>query len=102
MNKKFNEFDNEQMDFIKENYAELVDEVIRERIDNDLMYYTDIEDAVFSFTNIIELLNGNYTMEDLYEDMFDSYYDENFADIAEDIYNEYLTEELKEEIDNLI
>lgn len=93
-------FNDEQMEFIKENHADLVDEIINGKIDNDLIYYSDIEEAANRFSNIVDILNGKYTMQDLIEDLYCEYHGENFEDVASDVYDE-LSEEEQEEIDSL-
>lgn len=95
--KNFNE---KQIEFIKEKHADLVDEIICQKIDNDLIFYADIEEAVNRFSNIIEVLNGKYTMENLFEDLYDEYYHEYFEDVACDVYD-LLSDEEQEEIDRL-
>lgn len=90
----------EQMEFIREKHAGLVDETINQKIDNDLIYYSDIEDAANRFSNIVEILNGKYDMGDLIEDLYHEYHGENFEDVAADVYDE-LSEEEQKEIDSL-
>jgi uncharacterized protein Yka (UPF0111/DUF47 family) len=95
--KKFNE---EQMEFIKENYPEEVDELVNYEIDRSLIYYSDIEEYVRQFSNIVDVLNGNYTMDDLYSDVYNDILENEFDDIAEEIYDN-LDDEEKQEIDEL-
>lgn len=92
-------FTESQKEFIKENYADKVDEVINNKIDSDLTYYDDIADAVNRFSNIVACLRGEYTMDDFHEDLYEEYYYENFDDIATEIYEEYLDEEQQKEVD---
>ncbi len=99
--RKYYEFSNEQLDFIKENYADLVHEVIHETIDNQLIYDADIKKIVFEYATITELLNGEFTMFDLFEELHNEYYNDSFADIAEILFDSYLLEEQKDEILNL-
>jgi len=93
-------FNDAQIEFIKENHANLIDEIINDKIDLDFTYYSDIEEAANRFSNIVEILNGKYTMQDLIEDLYDEYHGENFEDVASDVYDE-LSEEEQEEIDSL-
>ena len=93
-------FTEQQMDYIKQKYGFLVDETINQRIDNDLIYYSDIEEHVNRFSNIVEVLRGEYTMENLWEDLYSEYYNENFEEIAEEVYDE-LDEEDQQLVDEL-
>ena len=52
------------------------------------------------FSNILDVLNGLYTMENLFDDLYNEHYEENFEDIAELVYDE-LDEEEQQEIDAL-
>lgn len=92
-------FTEAQKEFIKENYADKVDEVINDVIDRELIYNDDVDDAVNRFSNIVACLRGEYTMEDLYNDLYNDYYDDDFDDIAEEIYEEHLNEEQQKEVD---
>ena len=93
-------FTQEQMDFIKENYDDKVNEQVGYAVDNALIYYSDIEEKVNQFSNIVEVLNGEYTMTDLYNDVYNDIYENEFDDIAEEVYNE-LDSEQQQEIDEL-
>lgn len=90
-----------QKEFIKDNYANEVDDAINNKIDVDLTYYDEIERKVDKFSNIVECLNGRYTMDDLYSDIYKEYLDEDFEDIAIEVYDEYLDEEEQKEVDNI-
>lgn len=91
----------QQQEFIKENYPEKVDEAINYAIDRDLTYYDDIQEKVNQFSNIVNCLSGEYTMDDLCEDLRNEYLDEKFDEIAEEIYEEYLDEEQRQEVDKI-
>lgn len=93
-------FTHAQMEFIKDNHEDTVQDVINQRVDGELTYYSDIEENLNRFSNIVEALNGRYTLSDLYDDMYNEYYGDNFDDIAEDVYDE-LDEEQQKEIDAL-
>lgn len=93
-------FNDKQIEFIKENYPDRTDEIIHEEMDRDLLYYEDIEKAMNRFSNIVDVLNGLYTMDDLIEDLYNEYYNDNFEYIAELLYDE-LDEEEQQEIDEL-
>jgi uncharacterized protein Yka (UPF0111/DUF47 family) len=93
-------FNDKQIEFIKENYPDRIDEIIHEEMDRVLLYYADIEKAVNRFSNIVDVLNGSYTMDDLIEDLYAEYYNDNFEDIAALLYDE-LDEEEQQEIDEL-
>ena len=93
-------FNNTQIEILKEKHADKIDEIIHREIDRELIYYKDIGKAVNRFSNIVDVLNGLYTMENLFEDLYDEYYNDNFEDIAELLYDE-LNEEEKQEIDEV-
>ena len=93
-------FNNKQIEFIKENYTDEIDEIIHEEIDRDLIYYADIEKAVNRFSNILDVLKGDYTLEDLFNDLYNEYYNDDFEYIAELLYDG-LSEEEQQEIDRL-
>jgi len=97
--KKFN---NEQIEFIKENYEDKVNEFVSYAVDNALIYYSDIEDYVRQFSNIIDVLNGRYTMDNLFDDVYNDIYENEFDDIVEEIYDELDSEEQQkiDELDN--
>lgn len=90
---------NKQIDYIKENHEEKLTNAIHENIDNSLIYYSDIEKELNRFTNIMEVLRGNYTIDDLYSDLYNDYY--NNDDFYNDFYNDYLYKEEQQEIDEL-
>ena len=90
----------QQKEFIKDNYSDKVEEVIHEKIDNDLIYYDDIQEKVNQFSNITECLRGEYTMDNLYDDMYNDYYNDNFDDIATEVYDD-LDEEQQKEVDDV-
>ena len=95
--KKFN---NEQTEFIKENYDDKVSEQVSCAVDSALTYNSDIENYVEQFSSITDILNGMYTMDNLVDDVYNDIYENEFDDIAEEIYND-LTEEEQQEIDEL-
>ena len=93
-------FNNEQIEFIKENYGDEVREQVDYAVDSALIYYSDIEDYVRQFSNITDVLRGDYTMDNLYEDVYNDIYENEFDDIAEEIYINLDSEE-QQEIDDL-
>lgn len=95
-------FTKEQLQFIKDNHNDKVVETINHEIDCALTYESDIKRLTFEHANVMDLLNGKFTINDLWEIMFEEcYFDlENFDEIAEMVYND-LTQEEKNEIDNL-
>ena len=68
----------EQIEFIKENHEERVDEYMHDAIDRALICYSDIEDYVRQFSNITDVLRGEYTMENLFDDVWQEIYEEEF------------------------
>lgn len=85
---------------MKEKHADKIDDIINSEIDRDLIYYADIEEAVNRFSNIVDVLIGSYTMDNLLNDLYNEYYNDNFEDIAELVYDE-LSDEEQQEIDEL-
>lgn len=95
--KKFN---NKQLEFIKENYTEEINELINYEIDKRLIYYDDIEEYVRQFSNIVDVLIGRYAMDDLCNDIYNDILENEFEYIAEELYNN-LDDEERRKIDEL-
>jgi len=74
-------------------------EYINNEIDRLLIYYSDIEEAVNEFSNIVEVLQGRYTMNDLYEDMHNELYKDD--DTIIDFINELSDDDIIKLYDNL-
>jgi hypothetical protein len=79
-------------------YDELQD-YINNEIDRLLIYYSDIEEAVNEFSNIVEVLQGRYTMDNLYEDMHNKLYEDD--DTLIDFINELSDDDIIKLYDNL-
>ena len=88
-----------QIEFMREEFYCKLQDAANEKIDNDLIYYSDIQNELNRFTNIVEVLKGNYTMENLTEDLLSDYY--NDEEFYNDFYNDYLDNEEKNQIDEL-
>jgi hypothetical protein len=74
-------------------------EYINNEIDRLLIYYSDIEEAVNEFSNIVEVLQGRYTMDNLYEDMYQKLYEDD--DTLKDFINDLIDDDIIELYDNL-
>ena len=90
----------EQIEYVKDNYDSEIEDVINDRIDNDLTYHDDIYEAVQRFSSITECLNGEYSMTDLMEDLHAEYFENDIDEIAQEVFDN-LDEEEQNEILNL-
>lgn len=89
----------EQILYIKDNFSDEVDTYINEKIDNELIYYSDIEDRIREFSNILDVLRGEYTLDDLWNDLLVEFYNDD--DTFEEVYNDSLDDDQRAEVDAL-
>ena len=89
----------EQINYIRENFSNELTDYINEKIDNELIYYTDIEEHVNRFSNIVEVLRGEYTMNNLCDDLYEEFHEDD--DTYKEFYDEYLDEEQQLEVDEV-
>lgn len=87
---------NNQIEYIKDNFDNEVYDAINEMIDNELIYDSDIKEHVFKFTSITALLNGEYSMQELYEDLYDEFYNDD--DTFIEIFDSYLDTNQQQEV----
>lgn len=78
----------DQVDFIKNEFNDKFHDAISDKIDTELIYDQDITEWLNEFTTILDVLNGKYTMDDLYSDMFDYFYNDD--DFILEFINDYL------------
>ena len=89
----------DQILYIKDNFSDEVDTYINEKIDNELIYYSDIEDRIREFSNILDVLRGEYTLDDLWNDLLVEFYNDD--DTFEEVYNDSLDDDQRAEVDAL-
>ena len=80
-----------QIYFLSDHYTEELQEYINDTLDRDLIYNSDIYAKVTQFSNIVDVLQGKYTMDDLLEDLTQEYYED------EDLYLDFCNECLNDD-----
>ena len=69
---------------------------IYQTIDNTLLYYEDYEEALKNYTNIVDVLHGKYTMDNLIDDIFNDMM--NDLEQMNYIIDDYLDDDLVNEV----
>lgn len=89
---------NKQIDYIRDNHDDVLDEVINDEIDRVLIYTDDIWDILKENYDPMDLLNGTITIDDVLSDLHSvHYYD---LDTYMEVYDR-LDDEDQKEIDDL-
>lgn len=90
---------NNQIEYIKDNFDNEVFDAISNMLDSELIYDSDIAKHVMSFTSMSAVLNGEYSMTDLWDDLYNEYYnnDDTFNEIFEYYLDTYQQQEVLEQ-----
>lgn len=80
----FNNYESEMLD----RFYDEINDGINAYIDNDLIYDSDMWELLMRNTNPMDLLNGNYTVENLYDDLHEEITSD--KDIMADIVYDYV------------
>ena len=92
------ELNKKQKERIIDYHREVLDEVIRENIDNDLIYTDDVYNILSELYDPFDILNGKVTMDDLVNDLYERHWDD--EDTYIEVYDR-LNDEQQEEINEL-
>lgn len=85
-----------QIEYIKDNFDNEVFDAISNMLDSELIYDSDIKEHVFKFTSITALLNGEYSMSELWDDLYNDFYDD--YDTFIEIFDYYLDTYQQQEV----